>query len=165
MERALAVAKGTPQEEVMEDALLYWEGTFQGLASDTRSCIVTAFSAMADVFIEPAIRELFCKDTTITPEAVLDGAIIIVDLPLKNFDAVGMFAQSIWKYLFQKAIERRSDPENNSRRPVFRWIDEAQYFHTAYDGFFQATARSARCRRLRPHQANPLRPRCRLDSQ
>jgi hypothetical protein len=145
MERAKAAAKGTPQDRVMEIVEQYWQNTFLRLAPETRSCIVTAFTGMADAFIEPAIHDLFCTETTITPEAVLDGAIIIVDLPLKNYDAVGIFAQSIWKYLFQKAIERRNDPNDSCRRPVFLWIDEAQYFHTAYDSLFQTTARSARC--------------------
>ena len=145
LNRAIAQAKGTPQEAVIDEAVRYWTEDFLDLAPDTRSCIVAAFTAMADTFIEPAIHELFCTDTTIIPEAVLDGAIIVIDLPLKNYDAVGMFAQSIWKYLFQKAIERRADPDGPTRRPVFLWVDEAQYFHSAYDGLFQTTARSARC--------------------
>jgi hypothetical protein len=145
MERALHAAKGTSQERVMEECRRYWEEEFLDLAPDTRSCIVALFSSMADTFIEPAIHDLFCTDTTLIPEAVLEGALIIVDLPLKNYDAVGLFAQSIWKHLFQKAIERREDPEDDSRRPVFLWIDEAQYFFSSYDGLFQSTARSARC--------------------
>ena len=146
MDRAMAVAQGTPQEAVMAKAQLHWLDTFYNLAPDTRSCVITAFSSMADVFVEPAINDLFCTQTTIIPENVLDGAIIVVDLPLlSGYEAVGLFAQSIWKYLFQKAIERRDDPDDECRRPAFLWIDEAQHFHSANDALFQATARSARC--------------------
>jgi len=145
MKRAQERAKRTPQERVIEEARRYWLQEFPSLAADTRSCVVTAFSAMADGFIEPAIHELFCTDTTLIPEDTLQGAIILVDLSLKRYDAVGLFSQSLWKYLFQKAIERRDDPEDDTRRPVFLWIDEAQYFFSSYDGLFQSTARSSRC--------------------
>jgi type IV secretory pathway TraG/TraD family ATPase VirD4 len=145
MKTAWDVARGTPQERVIEEARRYWLNEFPNLAANTRSCVVTAFSAMADGFIEPTIHELFCTDTTLIPEDTLQGAIILIDLSVKRYDAVGVFAQSIWKYLFQKAVERRTDPDDASRRPVFLWIDEAQYFMSAYDGLFQSTARSARC--------------------
>ena len=134
MDRAMAAAQGTPQEAVIEKARLHWLDTFYNLAPDTRSCVITAFSSMADVFVEPAINDLFCTQTTIIPENVLDGAIIVIDLPLlSGYEAVGLFAQSIWKYLFQKAIERRDDPDDECRRPAFLWIDEAQHFHSAND--------------------------------
>ncbi|NJL70938.1 MAG: hypothetical protein HC888_04630 [Candidatus Competibacteraceae bacterium] len=61
-------------------------------------------TAMADSFVEPAIHDLFCTDTTNIPEAVQEGAIFIIDLPLKRYKTVGLFAQMIWKHLFQEAI-------------------------------------------------------------
>lgn len=145
MQGALQAAKGTPGERVVEEAAAFWLREFPNLADKTRSVIISGFTTMADGFIDSPIYELFCTDTTLIPEAVLQGAIIIVDLPIKRFDAVGLFAQSIWKYLFQKAVERRSDPDDASRRPVFLWVDEAQFFYSDYDGLFQSTARSSRC--------------------
>ena len=144
-EEALRIAPHTPYQSMIREAHRYWMYDFPGLSDKTRSCVVTGFSALADGFFDPAIDELFCRQTTLIPEAVLDGAIILVDLPIKKHGEVGLFAQSIWKYLFQKALERRSDPDTASRRPVFLWIDEAQFFHSHYDALFQSTARSSRC--------------------
>ncbi len=84
---------------------------------------------------------MFCTDTTLTPEAVQDGKIILIDLPVKEFGEVGQFAQVLWKYCTQKQLERRSVQENP--RPAFLWADEAQHFLTSYDFQFQATCRSA----------------------
>ncbi len=138
-------ATGTAYERVIAEARRYWLEEFPTLAKETRSCLITGLSAMIDSFIEPAIHDLFCTDTTLLPEAVTEGAIILVDLPLKYFKSVGLFAQMIWKQLFQEAIERRSDADNSTRRPVFLWVDESQFFFSAYDGLFQSTARSSRC--------------------
>lgn len=145
LQQALARAKGTPYERVMNEARRYWLEEFPSLARETRSCLITGLTAMADAFVEPAIHDLFCTDTTLIPESVTEGAVVVVDLPLKRYKAVGLFAQMIWKHLFQEAIERRSDPDDATRRPVFLWADEAQFFYGAYDGLFQSTARSSRC--------------------
>jgi hypothetical protein len=145
LQQATARAKGTSYERVMSEARRYWLEEFPSLAKDTRSCLVTGLTAMADAFVEPAIHDLFCTDTTLIPESVTEGAIILINLPLKQYKTVGLFAQMIWKHLFQEAIERRSDPDDTTRRPVFLWADEAQFFYSAYDGLFQSTARSSRC--------------------
>jgi hypothetical protein len=148
LQLAIARTRGTPHEHVIQEACQYWLEQFPGLADKTRSCITIGFTATTDGFIEPVIHELFCTDTTLIPEAALEGAIIVIDLPLKHYETVGLFAQMAWKHLFQKAIERRGDPDlddDPSRRPVFLWADEAQFFYAAYDGLFQSTARSSRC--------------------
>ena len=142
---AIQRSRGTAHERVIDEAKRYWLKEFPALADKTRSCLVTGLTSMVDSFVEPAIHDLFCTDTTLTPEAVTEGAIILVDLPLKNYKSVGLFAQMIWKQLCQEAIERRSDAHDNTRRPVFLWADEAQFFYSTNDGLFQSTARSARC--------------------
>lgn len=145
LEQAIAKAKGTPQERVIEEARRYWLEEFAGLAEKTRSCIVAGFTARQDGFIEPVIHDLFCTDTTLTPEMTTQGAIILIDLPVKQYHTVGLFAQMAWKYLFQLAVERRQDANDATRRPIFLWADEAQLFYSARDSLFQSTARSSRC--------------------
>ena len=142
---AIQRAENTPHERVIDEARRYWLQEFPALADKTRSCLITGLTAMADTFVEPTIHDLFCTDTTVIPEAVCEGAIIVIDLPLKRWKTVGLFAQMIWKYLFQEAIERRSDADDATRRPVFLWADEAQFFYSEHDGLFQSTARSSRC--------------------
>jgi len=115
---------------------------YPALSEKTRSVIVSTFTSMVDVLNRGDVRELFCGETNITPEAIRDGAIILVDLPVKEFGEIGQFAQVLWKIAFQKSIERREVSDNT--RPVFLWADEAQFFVTSGDMQFQTTCRSAR---------------------
>jgi TraM recognition site of TraD and TraG len=120
----------------------YFMLEFPSLSEKTRSVIVSTFTSMIDVIHRGVLADLFCTDTNLTPEAVEDGAIIVIDLPVKEFAEVGQFAQVLWKTAFQRSIERR-DLANN-RRPVFLWADEAQHFVTSpHDMQFQTTCRAA----------------------
>ena len=95
---------------------------FPELAGKTRSIIDSTITSMVDVLNRGVLRDLFSGETNITPEAVRDGAIILVDLPVKEFGEVGQFAQVLWKLAFQKSIERRDISDHT--RPVFLWEDE-----------------------------------------
>lgn len=137
--------RGKPETLSVDEAIRYWTNDFPALNAETRSIVATSFTSTLDLFFDPVVWDLFCGETTITPEAVLDGAIIVIDLPVKKFLTIGRVGQLIWKHFFQLAIERRSDPNDATRRPVFLWADEAQHFWSDHDGVFQATARSSRC--------------------
>lgn len=115
---------------------------FPGLSEKTRSVIVSTFTSMADLFLRGILRDLFSSETNLTPEAAQDGAIILIDMPIKLFAEVGQFAQVLWKHAFQRSIERRDITQ--SPRPCFLFADEAQYFVTSYDMQFQTTARASR---------------------
>lgn len=116
---------------------------FPGLSEKTRSIIVSTFTSMIDVFNRGVLRELFCTTTNVTPDDALAGKIIVIDLPVKEYAEVGQFAAIVWKYLFQRAVERRNVAVNP--RPCFLFADESQYFTTQFDALFQTTARSSRC--------------------
>jgi type IV secretory pathway TraG/TraD family ATPase VirD4 len=115
---------------------------FRTIADKTRSGIIAHLVGMAHPFLKGRMHELFCTNTTLCPEMTHEGAIIIVDLPLKTWESTGIIAQSMFKYLWQKATERRNVQANP--RPVFLYCDEAQFFLSDYDNEFQSTARSAR---------------------
>jgi type IV secretory pathway TraG/TraD family ATPase VirD4 len=112
------------------------------MADKMRSGIVTSFTSLAHSFIKGKMHTLFCTDSTLVPELTHEGAIIIVDLPVKQWDTAGILASQVMKYLFQKAAERRN--VNATSRPVFLWADECQFFLSEYDNEFQSTARSSR---------------------
>lgn len=76
------------------------------------------------------------------PETTFDGKIIVLDFPVKQFLQVGVYAQAVYKRVWQQAVERRDADANP--RPVFLWVDEAQYFLGEDDMMFQTTARSSR---------------------
>lgn len=120
----------------------YWTVEFPSLAAKTRSIVLSSFTSTVDVLNRGVLRRLFSGDSTITPEAVEHGKIVLLDLPVKEFGEVGLMFQMIWKYAFQKSIERRDLGVND--RPVFLSMDEAQHFLSAYDMQFQTTCRAAR---------------------
>lgn len=128
----------------------YWMNDFAQLAIETKSGIVTMFSSMADGFLRGVLRKMFCTDLNFKPEETFDGKIIILDFSVKEYSELGMFAQILFKYVWQRAVERRI-PAGISRadaeetiRPVFLWADESQFFINHYDSLFQSTARSSR---------------------
>lgn len=134
--------KSPAEERDFRFAAKYWLGEFPQLADKTRSIIVTSFSSMARELMSRAMYELFCTDTNIVPELTHEGVLMVIDLPIKEYNDAGRFAQLIFKYIWQRATERRNVTSNP--RPIFLWADEAQFFTTEYDVSFQTTARSVR---------------------
>lgn len=130
-----------------DSTVVFWMEEFVHLAPRTRSSIVSMFTSMADNFLRRPFRMLFSEPPAAgrreaRPELTHHGAIIIMNLPVKEFGEAGRAAQVVYKYMWQQAAERR-DIRNNPR-PVFLWADEAQNFASEYDMQFQATARSSR---------------------
>lgn len=120
----------------------YFLREFPALSSKTRSVVVSCFTSQIDVMQRGVLRELFGADTTFTPDASEHGRIIVVGLPVKEYREVGLIANVLIKYCWQRAIESRDLSEN--ARPVFLWCDEFQTFATSQDAQFFATCRSAR---------------------
>lgn len=112
------------------------------LAPETRSCVGSTFTSVIDVLNRSPFYDLFSTTTTLTPAAIEEGKIILLDMPLKTWGMAGLIAQSIFKSAFQQSIERRA--VNADTRPVFQWIDEAQFFLQKSDALFATTCRSAR---------------------
>ncbi len=134
--------KSLAQQADFELVADYFMLEFPQLSDKTRSVIVSTFTSMVDVLNRGVLRELFCTSTNVQPEDAAQGRILVIDLPVKEFAEVGQFAQVLWKYAFQRTLERRSIAD--SPRPVFLWADEAQHFVTSYDMQFQTTCRAAR---------------------
>lgn len=125
----------------------YWLGEFPSISSRTRSGIISMFTSIADIFLRRPFRMLFSESPDdpkkiAYPELCQHGAIVILNLPVKEFAEAGRGAAVLYKTIWQQAMERRNVQENS--RPVFLWADEAQNFITDYDAHFQATARSSR---------------------
>jgi len=137
-------ALGKPWEVDCREVAAYWLDHLPTLGEKARGSIVAMFSTLAEALMRGKMRELFCEDTTLTPEDVIGGRIVVVDLPVKEWSEVGRMAAVLWKYSFQKAVERRTDNADGKGRPVFIWADECQHFASRYDPMFQATARSSR---------------------
>ncbi len=137
-------ALGKPWEIDCREVAGYWLGHFPTLGDRTRGSIVAMFSTLAEALMRGKMRELFCEATTLCPEDVIRGRVVVVDLPVKQWSEVGRMAAVLWKYCLQKAVERRADNALGDARPLFIWADECQHFTSRYDTLFQATARSSR---------------------
>ena len=113
-----------------------------GLDNRPRSSIASTLTNLINPFLTGRLADLFCADTTITPDACRDGAIIVLDLPSLRFGAAGIVAQSLFKYLFGRAMQ--SARVTDQTRPVLLFADEYQEFASATDADLLATARSAK---------------------
>ena len=129
-------------EQVLEDHSDYWMLQFPQMGDRTRSSIVTTLTSTIHPFLTGKLAELFCTDTTVVPELTHEGAIILLDLPVKDFGRMGAVAQQIFKYLWQRSVERRKPGRRT--RPVFLFADECQFFLNSYDAEFLSTARQSR---------------------
>lgn len=120
----------------------YFLRDFANLPEKTRSTVMEMYLGLAEPFLTGLLNDHFAKDTTIYPEWTFEGKIIVLDFPVKNYLQAGVYAQSIFKLLWQQATERRKVEADTL--PCFLWADESQYFINEYDMLFQTTARSSR---------------------
>lgn len=122
----------------------YFLSEISTLAERTRSSIFEHFFALANPFRSGLLADYFSGDTSpeILPEKTFDGKIIVLNFPIKKYLQLGVYAQVIYKKIWQQAVEARN--VGKSTRPVFMWVDESQYFINEDDVLFQTTARSAK---------------------
>lgn len=142
--KALNMGLGEEEDPIFSIVTSYFLHDFATLAERTRSSITEYFYAFASPFLSGLLAKYFAKGTSeeVKPETTLEGKIIILDFPVKKYLQLGVYAQAIYKMMWQQAIERRD--VNIHPNPVFLWIDEAQYFINENDMLFQTTARSSR---------------------
>ena len=120
----------------------YFFKQFARMAEKTRSTVIESFLGLAEPFTEGILQRHFSGGTNLYPEETFKGKIIILNFPVKEFLASGVYAQGIFKLLWQQATERRDVTKYPT--PVFLWVDESQLFLSGYDQIFQTTARSSR---------------------
>lgn len=106
----------------------------------TSGNIVATLSARLHPFMKGKLHELFCTTTNTVPELTDEGAVLVIDLPVKEYGEAGVLAAQIWKYLWQRACGRRKVTRRT--RPVFVWADECQFFLSPHDAEFVSTSRS-----------------------
>lgn len=120
----------------------FWQNSFPTMPHKTRGNVLSTLETDVSTLLRGTMREIFTTSTNLVPELTHDGAIILLDFPIKTWNQGGVLAQLIFKYVWMKATERRAITPQT--RPVFLWGDEAQLFTSSYDMEFQSTARSSR---------------------
>lgn len=126
-----------------DTATAFWLGMWPDMGDKTRSSIEATFMSVADMLLHGIVWEVFSTTTNIVPEICwIDGKIIILDLPIQSFHQVGMICQSLFKYIWQRAILRRDVRKHP--RPCFLFMDEFQNYVSSFDWEYFSVSRSAR---------------------
>lgn len=126
-------------------AVSYWKSDFAMLDPKTRGNILISLTTALDRLNHGWLREVFCTDSNIAPELCFQGVTIVMDLPALVLHEDGILAQLIFKYIFQRAVLARDTMgPGQSERPVYLWVDEAQYFLTSQDAEYLSTCRALR---------------------
>lgn len=122
----------------------YWLNDYVTTDEKTRSGVRATSKSLTFPFERNLLADLFGTESTLFPEdCYRTGALIVLDLPVKEYMEAGTGAQILLKTIFQRAMERRD--VNKYPRPVFLGMDEYQNFITSYDALFAATSRSSKC--------------------
>ena len=129
-------------EERYHDLHSYFLNQYARMNEKTKAIIAESFLGLAEAFSDGILKKHFSNGTNLTPELTHEGKIIILDFPVKEFLSSGIYAQGIFKLLWQQATERRDIKKYPL--PVFLWADESQLFISDYDQIFQTTARSSK---------------------
>jgi hypothetical protein len=137
------------EAETLQTIQRYFLRDLSTLAPETRSGVIESFYGITEPFQNGILKSQFSKGLNIWPEITFDneegrGKIIIIDYSVKKYLETGVYAQGIFKLLWQQAVERREIAPTDSAIPVFLWADESQFFVSEYDMMFQQTARSSR---------------------
>jgi len=137
------IIKAIPDAAILRSIDQFFIEHYRSLSEKTRSIIDFSFSGFLFRLLKEPVHSLLCNTpSTFTPEDCLKGKIILLNLPVKLYHKVGRDCQVMFKYIWQRAMEKRNIKQNE--QPVFLWADEAQNFLHAYDAEYQATARSSR---------------------
>ena len=124
----------------------YFFREFARLVDRTKSIIEESFMGLVEPFNSGLLKKHFSGGVSpeLFPEqAYLEGKIIILDFPVKEFLLAGVLAAGTYKYLFQQAMERRKIEDGGNLTPTFLWVDESQFYLSQYDQLFATTARSS----------------------
>jgi len=125
--------------------LNFWRHDWFTLDPKTRTNIAITLAATLDPLLRGRLNRAYASATSLTPELLFHGAIIILAMPSLTWGEEGRIAQQLFKYMAQRAILARNElaPEHRER-PVAIFADECQEFVNSFDAEFAATSRSSR---------------------
>jgi hypothetical protein len=112
-----------------------------GPLAGTQGTVHAEFSGTFDRLRRGRIGQLFGTTTNVTPDDILAGAVLVVNIPTDIWREVGKLAQVIWVQALLRACNRRPY-QPGSTRPVVLWQDEFQEYTVDQDASFQSGARS-----------------------
>ena len=90
VDEAGARCGGTAARADWEEVRAYWMEQYPAMGDRLRGSVVAMFSTLAEGLMRGRMRELFCGGTSLVPAEALEGRVIVVDFPLKEWDEVGV---------------------------------------------------------------------------
>ena len=118
----------------------YWLSEFPAMAEKTRSSIMTGVMGILHVFNTGIVRELASTTTNVSPDDMLAGKWVIVNMAPAEWGDMGALIAAGWKYLVQRRVLRRK--ANDGDAVVVIWADEYAQFVNSYDAHYLAQCRS-----------------------
>lgn len=147
LQKALRKAENTPQADEIDRLIRFFGIDWVNWAEETRESIrASAQILVMEISSEP-LASLFGRATTVSPADILNGKIVIVDIPVNVSERTGKIANTIWRTSVQRALLARPVPPKNqidSMRPVLICGDEAHLLATLGDELFVSTSREFR---------------------
>jgi hypothetical protein len=146
LEKAWLRTKGTDQEQEMRAVFRFLQVDWPNWAVDTRESIRASAQVPLDLLTHEPLVSLFGRRTTVTPEDVLNGKLLIVDIPIHVRERMGQIAATIWKTAVQQATLSRNNASKDEAeiRPIFIAGDEAPELVTNDDPKFVSSSRESR---------------------
>jgi hypothetical protein len=123
-------------------AMDYWLTEFPTMGDRMRSSILTGVMGMLHVFNVGMVRELVSTSTNTSPDDMLRGKWVLVNMPPAEYGDTGSLVAAGWKYLTEKMVLRRH--AHASSNTVTIWADEAAQFVNSFDSEFITQCRSHR---------------------
>ena len=127
-----------------ERAMGYWREDFARLDGKTAGNIRISVTTALSRFEHGWLREAFCGDTTLCPELMMSGGVLILmDFPVQTHGEDGAIAQKLMKFMAHRVLLARNGMAPHLRtRPVAIVADECQNF-LHQDAEFLAQCRSS----------------------
>jgi len=129
-------------DAVAARAIGYWKEQASLDAKTAGNIRVTLTTALSR-FEQGLLRRMFCGGTSVVPELLFHGAVVILNIPVQVFNEDGAVAQKLWKYCTQRAcLSRHALDKRQAQTPVAIIADECHNF-LYNDAEFMAQCRSA----------------------
>ena len=126
-------------------AMDYWE-EFSRLDPKTQGNIRISVTTMLSRFETGILRDFLCTGTSVVPELMFFGAVILLNFPVQVYGEDGAILQKSFKLAaYRTILSRNALPPAMRERPIFIGADEAQNFLVGRrDAEFLAQCRSSR---------------------
>ncbi|RZI45482.1 type IV secretory system conjugative DNA transfer family protein [Candidatus Finniella inopinata] len=130
LKKAIEKSKSDLDERLFISYHQYVHVLFNSFDQKIRDGVMASMMQILSPFQHPSLVDAFCSPQSVQThpmEAVLDGALYVVDLPLAQWGLGGKIVYTLIKLRFFNVMQQRAiQPNWNQTRPVFFMCDEYQ---------------------------------------